>query len=95
MTGRSLARAARRLADQQTSRLAEVGTARIFKATVTTVRAGGASDGLALVKVTYRGSEVLVNDYPDSYTPALGHRVRCVLDADSELSILHHCVGAP
>jgi hypothetical protein len=86
--------AALRLADQQSSRFAEVPSARLLRATVTTVTAGGASDGNALVYVTWRGAEGPVADYPDSYTPVVGHRVLCAL-VDDQLSILHHSIGTP
>jgi hypothetical protein len=82
------------LADQQTAKLHAVASARLFRATVTTVTAGGASDGHALVKITYRGTEMPVADYPDSYTPATGHRVLCAL-VDRQPSILHHGIGYP
>jgi hypothetical protein len=93
---RPMLRTARQLADQQAARLAEVPSARLFFADVTAVVAAGAADGIsALVTVTWRGSALIVADYPDSYTPAVGHRVRCALDGDNQLSILHRGVGSP
>lgn len=91
---RAIARAARRVADQQTARLVDVGSARLFRATVTTVTPGAARDGLALVMVTYRGQENTVAGYPDAYTPAVGHRVVCASIADA-WSILSREVGQP
>jgi hypothetical protein len=89
---RELVRAARRLADQQSERIADVPGARLLRATVATVTAGGADDGNASVEVTWRGANYLVADYPDSYTPIVGHRVLCAI-VDSQLSILHHGIG--
>ena len=92
---RRLEHAARRLADQHSQRIADAAGPTVFRATVTTVIAGGAADEVAsLVRVTYRGNEVTVTDYPDSYTPAVGHRVLCLL-TDNLLSILHRAVGQP
>jgi len=88
----ALARASRKLADQQTARLADVPASRMLRATVATVTAGGAGDGNALVTVTWRGQVLEVADYPDSYTPVVNHRVLCAV-VDSQLSILHHSVG--
>jgi hypothetical protein len=88
----ALARWARKLADQQSARLANVPSSRLLRATVTTVTPGGAGDGNAKVSVTWRGEVLEVADYPDSYTPVNGHRVLCAL-VDSQLSILHHSVG--
>lgn len=95
MTSPAVARAKRQRADQVRDQLGEIPRNRIFKADVTTVTAGAGLGGTALVTVTWRGRERTVNDYPDSYTPAEGHRVRCVLDEDNELAILHRCVGQP
>lgn len=86
--------AAVRVADQQSSRLAEMPNGRHLRATVQAVVAGGAADGNALVTVTYRGENRLVNGYPDSYTPVVGHRVLCVV-VDMQLSILHRSIGTP
>ena len=90
-----LAEAARAFADSHSQRLADIPAARMFKATVTTVTPGAAADGHALVKVTMRDREMPVNDYPDTYTPGVGDRVRCAFDQDNELTILHRCIGAP
>jgi hypothetical protein len=84
------------MADQRDALLAAIPSARLFYADVTAAVAGGAADGISyLVTVTWRGSALIVADYPDSYTPAVGHRVRCALDGDNQLSILHRGVGSP
>ena len=94
MSSRRVRAAAQRLADQQTARLADVPAARLLRATVETVTAGAAADGNALVTVLWRGEELDVSDYPDSYTPVAGHRVLCAV-VDTQLSILHHSIGTP
>lgn len=86
--------AARRLADQQSDRLAELPATRLFRSTVTTVTAGAAVDGSAVIAITWHGQECTVADYPDSYAPASGDRVMCAL-VDGGLSVLHHCIGTP
>jgi len=92
---RQAARAARKFADQQSSKIADLPDGTHARAQVTTVTPAGAADGVAaLVKVTWRGNEVTVSDYPDSYTPALNHPVLCVL-VDGQLSILHRAIGQP
>lgn len=91
---RGVAQAARRFADRGSTQLRDIPSARLFRATVTTVTPGGASDGNALVAVTWRGEENTVADYPDSYTPVVGHRVLCAL-VDDQLSILHRSIGSP
>lgn len=87
-------RIARAMADQQSRRLATIPAAKLFRATVTTVTAAAASDGNALVTVTYRGTETPVADYPDSYSPTVNDRVLCAL-VDGQPSILHHGIGYP
>lgn len=83
---RELARAARRFADANTDRLAEIPQDRDFFATVTTVVTGAGPGGNALVKVTWRGVELTVRSYNAAYTPDAGHRVRCSL-VDNQLVI--------
>ena len=95
MASREVARAARRFADRGSARLADIPAARLLKATVASVTPGAASDGNALVTVSWRGGEYEVADYPDTYTPGVGDRVRCALDGDNELAILHRCIGYP
>ena len=74
---RALGRAARRNADAQTARLAEIPAVPQFFATITTVTAGAGPGGNALVKVTWRAAELTVASYNGAYTPVLGHRVKC------------------
>lgn len=90
---RELNQAVRRFADQNTDRLADQPTVR-FLTTVTAVTAGGASDGNALVKVTWRGAELTVNGYAASYTPVVGHRVVCDY-IDNQPIIAYRVVGQP
>ena len=94
MASRRVQAAALRLADQQSARLADIPASRLLRATVETVTPGAASDGNATVTVLWRGEELPVADYPDSYTPVAGHRVLCAVD-DLQLSILHHSIGTP
>ena len=92
---RAVADAARRLGDQQRQRIAAAQDAiGEVIATVTTVTAGGAVDGNALVKVTWRGLEVTVNGYLNSYTPTPGDRVLCGY-VDSQLIVKGRIVGSP
>lgn len=91
---RELSWAARRFADRNSEKINAAPSARLLRATVATVTAGAASDGNALVTVTWRGENCPVADYPDSYTPAPGHRVLCALVGD-QLSILHRGIGYP
>ena len=89
---RQVIRAARRNADQQTARLAEIPSVRMLRATVASVAPGGAGDGNAKVWVTWRG-EVLEATYGAHYTPVVGHRVLCVI-VDNQLEIVQRTVGA-
>lgn len=95
MTARVIADAVRRLADQQTAAHAAAAarTGQVI-ATVTTVTAGGASDGNALVKVTWRGGETKANGYLNSYTPTLNDRVICLF-VDGQLIVLGRIIGQP
>jgi hypothetical protein len=93
---RAMRQAANRAADQQTARTAPDRLDPFVRAVVTSVTPGGAADGVAaLVKVSWGNGEVPVSDYPDSYTPAIGDPVLCVLTADHQLSILHRSIGQP
>jgi hypothetical protein len=94
MLARELERAVRRKADQESARLAEVPATRLLYADVSAVTEGAASDGNGLVTVSWRGGEYTVAGYPDSYTPAVGHRVLCAL-VEAQLVILHHSIGGP
>lgn len=90
-----LAAAARRLADQVSEKAAALPAGfGLGIATVTTVTAGGASDGNALVKVTYRGRETPAAGYLAAYTPAVGHRV-LYLSVFAQLIVLGRVVGRP
>lgn len=66
---RQLAAAARRLADQQTDRLAQRPTEK-FIATVTAT---------SPLTVSWRGSSVVARGRHASYTPGVGDRVSCAL----------------
>jgi hypothetical protein len=88
MASRPVARAARRLADQTSARLADTPTARLIVATVVTVTAGASPEGNALVQVSWRGETYTAAGYAAGYTPAPGHRVRCEL-VDNQLLIAY------
>jgi hypothetical protein len=66
----ALQRLARRQADQQTDRFAELPNARFFLATVTAVTP---------LTVSWRGSAIAAAGACASYTPAVADRVLCVL----------------
>jgi hypothetical protein len=89
-----LAAAARRWADRTNGRIALAADTGHRIATVTAVTAGAASDGNALVTVTYHGSPTTVEGYVPSYTPAVSDRV-IVAVADSQWIILGAIVGQP
>lgn len=95
MTAPKLQRAAFQFADRTSARLAELDSGATFHATVTTVAAGAARDGNALVQVKYRGRAVTCAGYPAAYSPAVGDRVLCLITRDHQLAILHRSVGAP
>jgi hypothetical protein len=96
LTHPALGVAVRRLADQQSARLAEATAVQWFRAKVSYVVPAGAADGVsALVQVSWHGNDRLtVVGYPDSYTPAVGHAVLCVV-VDGQLSIVNREVGHP
>lgn len=94
MVSRDVAFMAHRVADHLTDRIADAARPGQRVATVTTVTAGGASDGNALVKVTYRGTEFQVQGYNSAYTPAVGHRVVCDV-IDAQWFVSYHFVGLP
>lgn len=91
---RRLAQAARKSADRTTGWIAAAAESPLVVATVKTVTPGGASDGAALVTVAWRGVEVTVAGYPDTYTPAANHRVRCSF-VGPQLFIDFRIIGAP
>lgn len=65
-----IARLARRNADQQTARLADLPTGRLFLATVTVT---------APLTVSWRGRQFTAAGAFTSYTPAITDRVLCAL----------------
>lgn len=92
---RALARAARRVADQNTRKTAAADTGRRVVATVATVDPGAASDGNAVVTVTWRDGTAAAAGYASSYTPAVGHRVMCDLLPDGQLVVAYRIIGQP
>lgn len=90
---REVQSAARRAADRHRAQLAEIAGARHAMATVATVTPGGASDGNALARVSWRDA-VLEAAVLDPYTPVIGHRVLIVV-ADNQLIILGRVIGSP
>jgi hypothetical protein len=86
---------ARRFADAQSDRLAGMESSSTYFVTVASVTAGAASDGNALVTVTWRGNTVAVQGYYASYTPAVGHRVEVGLTTDNQLVIRGRVIGQP
>lgn len=91
---RVLQQQAMRVADQQSNRLRAAAQVGPVIATVSAVSAGGAKDGNALVSVRWRGQVVTVAGYAASYTPAVDHRVLCLL-VDNQLVIAFRIVGYP
>lgn len=79
--------AARRFADQTSSRFADVPGLRAVIATVSTVTAGASPGGHALVTVSWRGQVVTAKGYFASYTPAATDRVLCLL-VDDQLIVV-------
>lgn len=71
MTSRNLAQAARRLADQQSDRIAALPNTQVLFLTVS---------ALAPVTVSWRGGDVVANAVGASYTPGVGDRVICLYD---------------
>lgn len=63
-------------------------------ATVTTVSAGAAADGNALVTVTWRGQAVQAA-YLSSYTPVVAHIVAVLYQPPGGLLILGRIIGTP
>jgi hypothetical protein len=92
--GANLAQIARRLADQQKTQAQAPPADRFVWGTIATVTAGAASDGNALVTVTWRGATVTANGYLSSYTPVAGNRVLCTY-IGNQLIVLGRTVGAP
>lgn len=60
---------------------------------IATVTAGAASDGNALVTVTWRGAAVQAS-YPADYTPVVGHNVLLLIQLP-QIQIMHRTIGTP
>lgn len=88
------ARSLRKLAKSMQARTDARPAHGIVDGTVTTVTAGGASDGRALAEVTLDSGTVQQMGYLASYTPTVGDRVR-VLIADRYPLILGKPIGLP
>lgn len=91
---RELAAISRRFADTNSSRIAAAESTRQVLVTIATVTVGGAGDGNALVKVSWRGQTVTVAGYAASYTPVVGHRVVCDY-IDNQLIVAYRVIGQP
>lgn len=76
---RELAQAARRDADEQSARLAEIPRSRFVNVTVAS---------LSPTKVTWRGASVPISGKNFDYTPVVGHRVLCGMDDSDQLVII-------
>lgn len=61
---------------------------------IAAVTPGAASDGNALVTVTYRGTTVAAA-YPSSYTPVAGHTVNLLVSSGGGVFILGRFIGTP
>lgn len=61
---------------------------------VSSVTPGGASDGNALARVTYRGVTVDAA-YPSGYTPTVGHNVVLLIQSTGSVLILWRVIGTP
>ena len=93
---RRLRDAAHHAADQQTARVARVqavASQRVI-ATVATITAGAASDGLAVIAVTWRNGTVTAAGYDKTKTFAVGDRVMCDL-IDGQLLVDFPIGGTP
>lgn len=91
---RRLQRQVLRTTDQSSDRIRAAETPPMFFATVTSISAGAAADGNALVAISYRGSETTVAGYAASYTPGVGHRVKCST-VDHQVVIDERIIGYP
>ena len=92
---RRFERAQRRSADRQGDRIRDAIPDGTVLATVAAVQAGAATDGNALVTLTIRGNPVIAEGYMASYTPVVGHRVKCTWTTDSQLLIDGRIIGQP
>jgi hypothetical protein len=84
----------RRSADAQGDRIAEAIPTTGFLATVTSVAANAATDGNARVQVRWRGGVITASGYASSYTPVVGHRVKCDY-IDNQVLIAYRVIGSP
>jgi uncharacterized protein (DUF697 family) len=91
---RRLRSVAHRAADQTSARISEATGSRREIATVSTVVVGGAGDGRNLIKVTWRGGEVLAAGWNAAQTFAVGQRVMCDL-YQGQLIVDFPIVGQP
>lgn len=91
---RQLRRAAHRAADQQSAAVARVPASRRVLATVASVTAGAASDGLSVITVTWRNGTVTAAGYDRDKTFTVGQRVVCDL-IDNQLIVDFAVGGAP
>lgn len=90
---RELDRAARQFADASSAKIADRPTEAFFS-TVLTVAAGAARDGNAVVTVEWRGGSCKASSYSASYTPVVGHRVKCSVISD-QIHIDGRAIGQP
>jgi hypothetical protein len=77
---RELAQAARRDADEQSARLAEIPRSRVINVTVAATS--------PTVTVTWRGASVPISAKNVNYTPTVGDRVLCTMDDSDQLVII-------
>lgn len=68
--------------------------ARVETAVVATSTPGAASDGNALVTVTWRGGTHAAA-YPSNYTPTVGHNVAVLVQPPAGLLIMFRIIGTP
>lgn len=88
-----MATGARRFVLQQLDQAAAAHPLDNPQAVVTTVTAGGATDGNALVTVTYLGASIQL-PYYSHYTPVVGHKVGLVKH-NGVWTILGRPIGFP
>lgn len=86
--------AALRFADSMSERIREAALPARFKAIITIVSAGTASDGNAEVTISRQGRTFLVNGYSRNYTPVVGHTVICDR-LDNQVFIAYSPIGQP
>lgn len=87
---------ARRLAAETSRDRPPQGTPAVWfePGTVTAVTPGAASDGNALVLITYRGVSVNAA-FLASYTPTVGHVVTLLVSSSGQILILGRVIGTP